>query len=556
MTVEITPDMLLGLSDAEIAELVEGMSPATVEALLDGSFDGPARDETLPIPDSPFEQARQLDAAFADREHLRLISDRLQAAIEDVEAGMNRKVIIEMPPRMGKTTLSTLYTPLYILRKHPSWPIALVSHDAPLATSWGRQIRRWVEEYPLGIRIAKDAGAVKSWETTEKGKVLSLSIKTSFTGKGAKVLVIDDPHKDWVDAHSEKSREAVWDWWKSVASLRLEPPSLVIVIMTRWHEDDLVARLLSDKYEGDPADWEVIRLPAISEGEDDALGRAEGEPMLSPLIDETRDEALTRWAAVRKAVGTYVWSALMQQRPSPAKGAIFNNGWWRFWTRNPARAEDSDATILLDPEVDLEHARWLDSWDMAFKAEEDSDYVVGQRWARKGPDRFLIFQSRDRRTFTDSVAHVKEWADPNTPPIGSALTHERVVEDKANGTAVIDTLKRQVSGLIPINPTDSKIGRARSVTPECESHNVFLPHPDDPGNEWVRDLLDELRNFPHGAHDDQVDGLSQALRRLRDEGVAVIAKPGGADGGAGALAGRRVGQVAMTTRRLTSTRVR
>src|SRR5699024_4690631 len=141
-------------------------------------------------------------------------------------------------------------------------------------------------------------------------------------GRGARVLVIDDPHKDFVDAHSATFRAAIWDWWLAVAQTRLEPPSLVIVIMTRWHEDDLVGRLLSKEYEGDPAAWERIRLPALADTENDPIGRELGEPLLSPLFTETREQAVERWAETRTAVGEYVWSALYQQSPSPAKGAI------------------------------------------------------------------------------------------------------------------------------------------------------------------------------------------------------------------------------------------
>src|SRR5699024_1225666 len=130
------------------------------------------------------------------------------------------------------------------------------------------------------VAIARDAGAVGAWETTEGGRLLSLSIRESFTGRGAKVLIIDDPHKDFVDAHSATMRTNVWEWWLSVAQTRLEPPYLVIVVMTRWHEDDLVGRLLSPDYPGDPASWEVVSLPALATSPNDALGRGKDEPLL------------------------------------------------------------------------------------------------------------------------------------------------------------------------------------------------------------------------------------------------------------------------------------
>jgi predicted phage terminase large subunit-like protein len=510
---------LATLDDDQLTELLESLPTAAAQQLL--TLLGTP---TEALPATPLEQAFELDENYRERPHLKYLSDRLAAAVADVENGIDRKMIIEMPPRSGKTTLATIFTPLWTLRHHPDWPIALTSHDGNLATSWGRQVRRHVEQNDLGLAIARDAGAAREWETSQGGKVFSASVRESFTGRGAKLLVVDDPHKDYADAHSAASRNAIWDWWLSVALLRQNPPALVVVIMTRWHEDDLVGRVLSREYEGDPSDWERIQLPAIAE-EHDILGRTPGDPLYSPLIVETREQALERWQRTKINVGSYVWSALMQQSPSPARGSIFDADWWRFWSSDPNRATDDGKIIYLDP-GNLSHARWLDSWDMAFKATQDSDYVVGQRWARDGTHRYLIAQQRARMTFTRTLAAMEDWGDGNGPH--GRFVHERLVEDKANGTAVLDTLKEKISGLIPVQVKagDPKEARARSVTPEVEAGNVYLPHPGDPGNEWVTDLLSELREFPSGAHDDQVDALTQALRRMRDPGIGRVFNPG------------------------------
>lgn len=476
----------------------------------------------ISLPDSPVAQAVELDPGYRLRPHVQYVSDRIRDAVAKVEAGESQFLIIEQPPRTGKTTLTTLVSPTWILRKHPDWPVGLVSHDPGLATSWGRQIRRWVEQKPLGLTIAPDAGAVSAWETTEGGSVLSVSIRQSFTGRGVKVLVIDDPHKDFADAHSETSRQAVWDWWLAVAQLRLEPPVLVMIVMARWHEDDLVARLLSDEYEGDPTQWQVISLPGLADREDDPLGRAEGEPLLTPLLDETVEEATSRWKALARSVGSYVFGAMVQQRPAPSKGAIFDMDKVRYWSANPNRATEDGSVIHWDPR-DAKGGRWLDSWDCAFKATDGSDYVVGSRWHRVGVKRLLVDQRRARLTFSQTVAAMEDWITGGVRP---ELVHQRLVEDKANGTAVIDVLKEKISGLLAVNPTQSKEARARAVTPEWEAGNVYLPHPSDPGHEWVTDLLSELRGFPHGAHDDQVDALTQALMKLRDPGTGSLTVPG------------------------------
>lgn len=348
----------------------------------------------------------------------------------------------------------------------------------------------------------------------------------NFFGDGLLVhncLIIDDPIKDFVEAHSPTIRQAVWDWWLSVALTRLEPPFFVVMVMTRWHTDDVLGRALSPEWEGDPADWEQVNLPAVARA-DDAMGRAEGEPLLSPLLDETPKEATGRWGQVLRAVGTYVFSAMYQGRPAPAKGAIFDVGWWRYWTSDPSKATDDGRVTYLNPAT-LTGGRWLDSWDTSFdSAGATSSYVVGQRWVKSGPSRYLIAQQRDRWEFTATLERMRAWCNGGGPH--GRFVHLRLIEKKANGAAIISVLKREVAGLKATVPTAGKEARARAVTPECESGDVYLPHPGDPGNEWVADLLSELRNFPFDANDDQVDALTQALLELREAGRGLVSVPG------------------------------
>lgn len=524
MTPEET-EQLLGylrtLSTEKLAEVISDLPPKVVDVLLQSTEDAGV---PVKLPLTPMRQARELDAGYRTRPHLTYLSKRIDKAIGKVELGRNQHLIVEMPPRMGKTSMATIFTPLWILRKHPEWPIALTSHDGRLATSWGRQIRRYIEGNPLGIGIARDAGAAGAWETTQGGTVYSTSIRESFTGRGAKVLVIDDPHKDFADAHSQVSRNAIWDWWRSVALLRLHPPYLVIVVQTRWHEDDLVGRLLSHEYEGNPDDWERIKLPAIAE-DHDVLGRKPGDPLFSPLVEENREQALVRWEDRRKAVGSYVWSALMQQSPSPSQGQVFDVDWWRFWTTDPSLATEDGKVELVDPRT-LTSGRWLDSWDMTFKAKEDSDFVAGTRWVRHRATRYLVGLRNERLSFTGTIAAMRDWARPDSVGGTGHLVHEKIVEDKANGTAVIDLLKEEIPGLVPVPANDGKEVRARLVTPEIEAGNVRLPHPAMPGFEWVQDMLSQLREFPHGAHDDMVDSMTHALFRLRDGRVGRVTVPG------------------------------
>jgi predicted phage terminase large subunit-like protein len=342
------------------------------------------------------------------------------------------------------------------------------------------------------------------------------------------VLIIDDPISDFTAAHSPRIRQNLWNWWLSVAQTRLEPPYLVLVTMTRWHEDDFVGRLLSKDFEGDPKDWDRLVLPALADSTDDILGREEGEPLFSPLLQEDRNQALDRWSDVKRAVGTYTFSAMYQQRPAPQAGAIFNMEWWRYWTVDPSR-ETTDGQVLYMTPDKLGSGQWVDSWDLAFKGGgADTDWVVGQRWTKVSANRFLVAQARGRWTFTQTLAQMKKWAETDNDmrsPYGRHV-HERLIENTANGPAIMDVLHSKISGLKPVNPHASKEARARAVTPEIESGNVYLPHPNDPGNEWVNDLISELRNFPFDSHDDQVDALTQALAYLRETGGGGITVPG------------------------------
>lgn len=530
--------------DVELVEALRNADPAELEAIIASlpadsiepllGMLGAAAEEDMPL--TPAAQAVELDPGYLIRPHIDLLSEKLAEAVADVERGISRKLIVSMPPRHGKTELASVYLPLWLLRRDHRTKIGIISHSPNLAATWGRRVRRMVERHgpKLGLSIAADAGAVSEWETPEGGGVMSRSIGQALAGVGFNVLIVDDPVRDFAAAHSEPTRQAVWDWWTANAVTRLEPPSLVVVIATRWHEDDLIGRLLSDEHEGDPSEWDQIILPALADhdpekGETDPLGREPGEPLLSPLVAAEEDTpkgrklALERFAELRRNVGSYAWSALFMQRPAPAAGAIFNAGWWRFWNTNPAAATDDGRIQHLNPDA-LRGGRVITSWDATFKDTKASDYVVGQRWARLRANRYLLWQVRDRMSFTKTVAAMKAFLTGGGEV--AELAHEHLVEDKANGPAILDALKDEISGLKPINPRGSKEARARAITPEVESGNVLLPDPTMPGYEWVNGLIAEARSFPTGEHDDQVDAMTQALDGLRAGGFASITVPG------------------------------
>lgn len=458
---------------------------------------------------SPMGLAQMIDPSYRSRPHLDYLDAVLARAVRRVEQGESVFIRVSEPPRSGKSLLCSQYLPTWTLRRHPDWKIGLISYSDSLAAAWGRQVRRFVEDQRLnlGLSIAADAGAVKDWETTEGGGVTARSVGMGITGRGFQVLIVDDAVKDYADAHSEAKRKALRDWWQTTARTRLEPPSLTLVIGTRWHLDDFTGWVETTS---DP--FETVEFPAIAESHD-VLGRAPGDPLLSPLLEETREEALLRWGSIRRAVGPYSWASLYQQSPLPSEGAVFDLDWFRYWTRNPDLV--SDNTVLFDPTT--AKGMWLDSWDLASEAKESADYSVGQRWVKVGPDRFLVGQWRGQTAFTETLAKIEAWGKPESLHGTGKHVKLRLVEKAAVGRAILDTLKRKSAGFVGVDPRGSKEQRARAVTPEVESGNVYLPHPSEAP--WAAELLAELQSFPSGKHDDQVDTLSQALGRLGGERV-------------------------------------
>ena len=418
--------------------------------------------------------------------HTQYLADRLQAIAD----GEQKYIIVEMPPRHSKSMTITETFPSYFIGRNPNKRVIATAYSEGLARKFGRLNRNKLVEFGndiFNIQMANDNSTATNWSVGDNaGGMVATGIGGSITGEGADLMIIDDPIKNNAEAQSETIRNKIWDEWETTLSTRLHKGASVIVVMTRWHEDDIVGRLL----ERSPYDWERIRMPAIAEDEDDLLGREVGEPLSIELgFDE-------RWAELKKQeVGSKTWNALYQQRPSASEGNIFKREWWQYYEQVPRKFD-----------------RMIISWDLTFKGNDSNDYVVGQVWIKKGADKYLVEQVRGQMDFPDTLQAVKTLARKYPK------AREILIEDKANGPAVISSIQREVSGVIPIKPKESKVARAQSVTPQIESGNVFLPK----YAAFVDDLIEECASFPNSANDDQVDALSQALNRLVEEKRGVV----------------------------------
>lgn len=412
------------------------------------------------------------------------------------------RLVISMPPQEGKSTRVSRDFILDTLIHNPDTRVVAASYAQGLANRNGRTVRNILTAHPdLGLTIAADNGAVSEWQIANKqGGMLSVGRGAGITGRPADLLVIDDPLKDRTEADSETIRDTCWDWWTDSLSTRLSPGAPVVLILTRWHDDDLAGRLLNAP---DGHLWRVVNIPAQADhnpdkGDTDPLGREPGEYMTS-----ARRRTPAQWDAIKLRVGSRTWNALYQGRPTPAAGGIFKREWLEdHMYSQPLWLERPDGSrVTTNPGDEL-----IVSADFAFKDTTASDYVAIGVWLRRGADVYLLDQTRDRLDFLASASALRRTA-ARWPQ--AAL---KLVEDKANGPAVIASLRRTVPGIVPEEPRGGKTERANAVTPFWEAGNVHLPAYELAP--WVGDFIEEHAAFPNGAHDDQVDQGTQAVNRL------------------------------------------
>lgn len=420
--------------------------------------------------------------------------DLIDAALVETLEKRDGRLIISMPPQEGKSQRASRWFPHWVLTRNPDTRIAIASYEHGVARRWGRAIRTDLSQHPeTGLAIADDQGAQHDWRLAgHEGGVYSIGIQGALTGRPVDLLIIDDPFKDRAQAESKTIRDNVWDWWTDVASTRLAPGAPVVLIMTRWHHDDLAGRLLNAP-DGDR--WRFLNIPAQATDDDDVLGREPGEFMVSAR-GRTRED----WERRKVQVGPRTWASLFQGNPTPDQSGVFPSDWPRYghevWTVN-------DQGQRLVPST---FDRVIQSWDLAFKATDTSDFVVGQVWGLSNGKAYLLDMLRRRLDFTQTcdaiLATTARW------PQAQAV----FVEDKANGPAVITSLRSRVPGLIPVEPDGGKYARAVAVQPFTAAGAVVLPEAALLPN--VQELIDEARDFPNGQHDDAVDALTQALNHL------------------------------------------
>ena len=353
---------------------------------------------------------------------------------------------------------------------------------------------------------------VKNWfENDQKGFRMAFGVGGKGTGFRGDCLVVDDP-LNAKKQHSEAALGEVIFWFEQVMSSRLNDPSTgaIVIIMQRLSERDLAAHVLARAgYEhlNLPTEYEPERRTMTSIGRDPRV--KEGELLFPGLFPAAVI------AEAKTTLGSQGYAAQHQQRPAPAEGGIFKRHWWRFWQLRDAalpairyrdgEGVEHEAIIVTIPDFTDEQVQ---SWDCSFKDLKTSDFVAGELWARIGGDAYLLDQVHDRMDFPATLAAVRrmsqEWPDAEA----------KFIEDKANGSAVIQSLEHELTGIIPVEPRGGKVSRAFAISPRIEAGNVYLPHP--AFAPWVNDFIEECANFPNGRNDDWVDAMTQALLQLSD----------------------------------------
>ena len=408
---------------------------------------------------------------------------KLMAELDAVSRGEIDRLMVLMPPGSAKSTYVSVLFPAWYLARHPRAALIMACHTDSLASHFGRRTRALVQEHAalLEYKLSADERAAHRWRTSKGGEYFGAGIRGPITGRRADLAIIDDPVKSWAEADSPLSRERAWEWYRSDLLPRLKPRGRVVLVMTRWHQDDLGGRILEME-----TGWSVLRLPALAV-QPDPLGRAEGEALWPAWEDA---DALLR---KRAAMGERAFAALFQQDPRPPSGGLFM----------PER-------ISLC-EVAPSESVAVRAWDLAAALPapgKDPDWTVGLRLERDGEDRFIVTDiHRLRGTPGEVEAAILTTAQRDGVPVLIALPQD----PGQAGQAQTAYLTRKLAGFtVHSSPeTGAKLTRAGPVAAQVEAGNLRLLRAS-----WNRPFFEELRDFPHGRKDDQVDALSRAFMSL------------------------------------------
>jgi predicted phage terminase large subunit-like protein len=465
----------------ELLDILSGGSPEIekIHALLQADKRERCRQNFMPF-------VRQMWSAFIPGKHHQIMAD----AFERVARGELKRLIINMPPRHTKSEFASYLFPSWFLGLYPEKKVIQTAHTAELAVGFGRKVRNLVgsEDYQgvFQTKMSADSKAAGRWNTSKGGDYFAIGVGGAVTGKGADLLIIDDPHSEQEAMQGNPAvYDRVYEWYSSGPRQRLQPGGSIVIVMTRWSKRDLTGQILNAAAKKDLEDWEVIELPALLPS---------GKPLWSEFWRQEELDAIKAELPVGK------WEAQYQQNPTSEEGAIIKREMWKIWEGE------------RPPQVDY----IIQSWDTAFEKNNRADYSACTTWGvfyrdidgSEVANIIVLDAFKERMEFPElkktAMEFFKEW-NPDT----------LIVEKKAAGAPLIYEMRRMgipISEYTPSKGSD-KIARANAISDLFASGMVWRPE-----TRWADELVEELASFPNGDHDDLVDSTTQALLRFRQGG--------------------------------------
>ena len=434
---------------------------------------------------------KEMWSSFIEGHHHKIMAD----AFERVANGELKRLIINMPPRHTKSEFASFLFPAWFLGKFPEKKIIQTAHTAELAVGFGRKVRNLVgsSDYQnmFETKLSSDSKAAGRWNTNKGGDYFAIGVGGAVTGKGADVLVIDDPHSEQEAMQgSPQVYDRVYEWYSSGPRQRLQPGGAIVLVMTRWAKRDLTGQIIKNSISRDGDQWEVIELPALLPS---------GKPLWSEFWKVEELEAIKSELPVSK------WEAQYQQNPTSEEGAIIKREMWNIW-------EEDDP-----PPCDY----IIQSWDTAFEKHNRADYSACTTWGifykanstgEEVANIILLDAFKDRMEFPDLKQTAYEFYEQWQPDT-------LIVEKKAAGAPLIYEMRKMGIPLSEYTPSkgSDKIARVNAVSDLFASGIVWCPD-----KRWAEEVVEEMASFPNGEHDDLVDSSSQALIRFRQGGFIKI----------------------------------
>ena len=423
---------------------------------------------------------------WIDTKFHKFLANKVQTFVETYTGNPIDILILNCPPQHGKSRTVTETFATWYVGKNPDKRCIVACYNDELAGSFGRSNRDKINEYGqaiFGIKLKKSTD--RDLELADHdGGIIFRGIGSSLTGRSAELFIIDDPIKNRAEADSITYRNRIWEEWQNSIKTRSQANTKIIIIQTRWHEDDLSGRVISEE-----PNVEVVNIPCEAE-ENDVLGRPIGDALCPEIGKGNEWLRAFKESYIKDSIGGGIraWNALYQGRPTSAEGNVFKREWWQYYDKLP------DNIPLIGISVDA-----------TFKDSDTSDFVAIEVWGKLNGDYYLIDLIKRRMDFPETLRAIKHM-NSKYPQ-----RHSILVEDKANGSAIISMLKHELGSIIPITPKESKVARANAITGIVEGGNVYLPKYADFTNEFV----EEFASFPNGAHDDMVDACTQFINHFK-----------------------------------------